>query len=427
LILVIGGGVTGLAAARTLAEAGAPHRLLERERTIGGHARSFRVDGFRFDCSGHLLHVSRPETAALIERVAPRTIAAHRRRAEIFLQGRRVPYPFQAHLGALPRATMQRALADFERARARAHRRPPRGFVPFVRAAFGEEMGRLFFFPFNEKVFARSLRGITAEWTAWSVPVPRPEEVRAGARNENRETYGYNASFLYPRRSSIEVLPQRLARGLDGLRAGAEVTRIHTRRRRVSLASGETLGYEQLIATIPLPALLLRLDPAPPRLRAWLHALTASKMLVLNLGVQGPPATRAHWVYYPEPRFSFLRVGYYGNFAPHLVPRGHHSLYAEIGFRGAADLDALARRARRDLVRAGVIRRQADIAVEHRVVLDPAYVDYTRARARALPEILRHLGRRGVAVAGRYGRWEYGSMDSSIAQGVQAARALLRG
>jgi len=426
MILILGGGVTGLAAARTLAEAGLAYQVLERASRPGGYARSFRAGDFSFDCSGHLLHTSRPETTELLARLAPRTFAAHERRAEIFLLGRRVPYPFQAHLGALPRAAARQALAGFERAQARPRRGTPVGFVPFVRAAFGEEMGRLFFFPYNEKVFARGLRAITAEWTEWSVPVPRPDEVRAGARGENRERYGYNASFLYPRRSAIEVLPRRLGRGLDGLRTGAEVRRVHTRRRRVTLASGETLDYDPpLLSTIPLPALLRLLDPAPPALGAWLRALTASSMLVLNLGVQGPPATRAHWVYYPEQRSSFLRVGYYSNFAPHLTPPGHHSLYVEIGFRGAADLDVLARRARRDLVAAGVIRRAQDIAVEHRVVLSPAYVDYTRARARVLPGIFRLLRRRGIVVAGRYGRWEYGSMDSSMAQGVQTARALI--
>ena len=424
MIIVIGAGVTGLAATRTLHDAGARYRLLEREDRPGGHARSFEVGRFRFDCSGHLLHVSQPETRELIARCAPRVFATHRRRAEIYLCGRRVPYPFQAHLGALPRRVADRALADFERAQARPGRGTPSGFVPFVRGAFGEEMGRLFFFPYNEKVFARGLGGITAEWTTWSVPVPRPDEVRDGARGDNRQTYGYNVSFLYPRRSSIEVLPQRLARGLAGLRLDTAVREVDTRRRRLTTSRGEVLDYDRLIATIPLPALLRTLQPRPARLGAWLRALTASSMLVLNLGVRGAPATRAHWVYYPEPRWSFLRVGYYAGFAPHLAPRGHHSLYVELGFRGAADIDALTRRARRDLVAAQVIRRQRDIVAEHRVVLSPAYVDYTRARARVLPEIVCTLRRHGIALAGRYGRWEYGSMDSSMAQGVQVARAL---
>lgn len=48
-IVVVGGGVGGLATAALLARGGADVTLLERNEQVGGRAGSWEVDGFRFD------------------------------------------------------------------------------------------------------------------------------------------------------------------------------------------------------------------------------------------------------------------------------------------------------------------------------------------------------------------------------------------
>jgi hypothetical protein len=41
-----------------------------------------------------------------------------------------------------------------------------------------------------------------------------------------------------------------------------------------------------------------------------------------------------------------------------------------------------------------------------------------------VPELLGWLARRGIHSIGRYGRWEYGSMEDAIHQGMETAAAL---
>jgi hypothetical protein len=38
--------------------------------------------------------------------------------------------------------------------------------------------------------------------------------------------------------------------------------------------------------------------------------------------------------------------------------------------------------------------------------------------------VLEHLGAHGALVAGRYGNWEYSSMEDAILSGLEASRAL---
>ncbi len=58
-VVVLGGGIAGLAAARSARRSGADVVLLEKNPTLGGLTRSIVVDGWTFDYAGHFLHLSR--------------------------------------------------------------------------------------------------------------------------------------------------------------------------------------------------------------------------------------------------------------------------------------------------------------------------------------------------------------------------------
>ena len=65
-VVVIGGGLSGLAVAARLAEAGLEITLVEAAEALGGRAREERVGGFRLG-GGHLVHTSWPALGELAE------------------------------------------------------------------------------------------------------------------------------------------------------------------------------------------------------------------------------------------------------------------------------------------------------------------------------------------------------------------------
>lgn len=67
--LIVGGGVAGLACARTLAAAGGRPVVVERGRGVGGRCATRRVDGKPVDHGVAFLHGSDPDLAAAIESV----------------------------------------------------------------------------------------------------------------------------------------------------------------------------------------------------------------------------------------------------------------------------------------------------------------------------------------------------------------------
>ncbi|HEU4403470.1 MAG TPA: hypothetical protein VFT43_15335, partial [Candidatus Polarisedimenticolia bacterium] len=55
----------------------------------------------------------------------------------------------------------------------------------------------------------------------------------------------------------------------------------------------------------------------------------------------------------------------------------------------------------------------------------PAYVIYDRFRAASLPTILKTLDRLGIHSAGRFGAWEYNSMEGALRAGLDLAARLV--
>jgi protoporphyrinogen oxidase len=432
MILILGGGVTGLAAAWALGAAGEDFLVLERETEPGGWCRSISAGRYTFDMSGHFLHVSDPSARdwiLAVQGVSWRNVA---RDARVLLKGILTPYPFQVHLHGHDSAFVSRCLADFAAGRIRAAihgERPPEHLAGWLLQRFGKAMCDAFFFPYNRKMWRAPLTKLGYDWTGWSVPVPRFDDLLAGASGEIRGGMGYNARFLYPARGGIGALPRALSRPLGArLRTGVEVARIDLRRKTVHTAGGEALPYLAAISTIPLPHLAACSEGLGAAASKAAGLLSWVKVLSINLGVRGPGHTPGHWVYVPERDVPFFRVGFLSNAARSCAPAGCASIFVEKSFPSGSRVN-VAREieaAIRGLKRIGVLRQGSRIEELRPVMLDPAYVLFDGHRGKAVRLLTGELRRRSVFPAGRYGAWDYYGMEKSISDGLRAAQEAVR-
>jgi protoporphyrinogen oxidase len=435
MILILGGGVTGLSAAMELVASGEECLVLEQEAEPGGWCRSFSAGGYAFDMSGHFLYLSDPAADRWILDVPGVPWRTLDRDARVWLRGRLTPYPFQVHLKGHDPAFVSRCLADFAGERIRAAvsgERPPGHFAAWLLQRFGKSMCEAFFFPYNRKMWRTPLSKLGYEWTGWSVPVPRFDELLQGASGGIRKGIGYNAGFFYPERGGIGALPRALGRRLSGrLRTGARVVRVDLRRKVVHTSAGEALPYRAAISTIPLPRLAACCEGLSTAARRASDALSWVKVLAINLGVRGPGGTPGHWVYVPEREYPFFRVGFLSNVARSAAPPGGASIFVEKSFPAKARVNVPreVEIALRGLKKMGVLRKGSRVEELHPVMLDPAYVLFDGARRKAVPLLAREFGRHRVFLAGRYGAWDYYGMEKSMTDGLRAAReaALSRG
>jgi len=426
MIAIIGAGLTGLSTAWHLGR-GRKHTIFEQQDAIGGLCRSPSVDGFTFDHTGHLLHLRGGYTQDFIARLLSGRLRKIERNAAIFCNGRYLPFPFQANLHGLPEDVLLECLEGFIQAAQQKHPAcRQETFHGWVRSAFGPGIARHFFLPYNEKLFCRSLRRITSDWTSWSVPKPSLSEVLRGALGMVNTGMGYNASFWYPEAGGIQVLPEALSRRLPHIELGRRLVSVRIKERRLVFHDGTEQPYETLISTMPLPRLLKLLDRVPDRFATASRRLTASTVHNINIGINRAGVSPYHWIYFPEREFPFYRVGFYSNFTPHMAPPLASSLYIEIASRPAAALDyaGLREAALEGLQRCGLLRRGDRIVAEQYNRIDCGYVAFDRFRQKRLPGLIAWLKKNGIISAGRYGSWTYCSMEDNIRQGRAIAETL---
>ncbi len=427
-VLIIGGGLAGLAAAKAL-EGKTDYLVAERENRPGGLSATLKKGGFLFDYSGHLLHLRWPETSKFILGALGSNCVSLKRDARIYAHKSWTPYPFQANLSGMPGRVKAECVSGFLKAYNSGNSGPGDGsesFSRWTRRVFGDGISEHFMLPYNAKLWQYPLERLTTEWCAPFVPMPKPEEVIEGAYGKKAEGLGYNTVFNYPKRGGIGALSNALARDLRGLRLGLEVETLNLKKGVANVRHFGPVHFKRLINTSPLNEFIARAEDAPAAVKRAAARLRHNTVYVLNLGVKGVKSDM-HWGYFPEARFPFYRAGLATNFSKELAPRGCASFYIEIATDGRVpDLASAETAVIGGLKACGLIKSAAQVVERLWLKIPCAYVIYDADRTKALPVISGWLKSRKAGSIGRYGAWKYSFMEESVKEGLEAAGALLR-
>jgi len=421
--VILGGGLCGLTAARTLRYG---WQLFEAADRVGGKARSTTQEGHTFDQTGHWLHLRDPGMKRLVDGLLGEELVSIERRSRVFSHGGLTRYPFQANLHGLPPAVVLECLQTF------LDRKPPqrpgrrvRTFEDFILEHFGEGIARHFMLPYNARLWGVHPREMTDAWCRRFVPLPDRDEVLAGAVGANLSEMGYNVRFLYPRKGGIERLPAALAASLAGdrIHCNAPVERVDHLGHRVRVG-GEWIGYRALVSTLPLPV-LCRLLAAPPKpvVRAA-ERLRWTAVRYLNVALKQKPPEDFHWIYVPEKKHPAYRVGVFSNASPGNAPARGASLYVELASRGNERPDTLVRQVVPLLVESGAMRHPGDLKFATLQRIEHAYVVFDRHYQRAHRTLHAFFADHDIYPRGRYGSWDYGSMEDAMVQGREVANLL---
>jgi len=401
--LVIGAGISGLSAGQALE---GEFLILEKSPTAGGLAGQYRAGGFAFDHGGHYFHFQgKPGIQKHVEQF--HAFQTFRRDSKIFLLGRFIPFSLQYHLAFLPARLRDPILAEV----LDGGRGSAANLETFLLSHFGRNLYHLFFEPYLLKFYGRPLSGMLAGMDKGSIPIPRLEEVLAGARDKKRSAEGYNPVFYYPVRS-LQGFIDDYSRPIRGkIRFSEKVIGVEARRKKVYTTHG-SYHYENLISTMPLKELLGILLPPPPFPRQSLRHIST---LVVN-AVLSRRRRRFHWLYLPEKRFPFYRAGYY--------PKSEAvTVYLEKTISANSPLDPrqLLRETAFTLGRTGMIARESEILFHDLKKIPVSYVVFDRNWPLLVPEVLESLRRQRIFSIGRYGSWNYTSMADDILMARETA------
>ncbi|MCK4648266.1 FAD-dependent oxidoreductase [bacterium] len=431
-IVILGAGLSGLACTRYLKK---NYSIFEKESRVGGLCRSEKIDGFTFDYTGHLLHLKKDENKRLIKKLLGKNLFLQKRKAWIYSKEIYTKYPFQANIYGLPEEVIEECIDGLSKTRKPSNRQTGKpsnssaNFKKWIYRNFGKGYAKHFMIPYNEKLWTVPLEEMSTEWTKRFIPIPTLKEGLAGARGRQEKDFGYNIRFYYPLRRGIEELPKSFLPFVRRINLNSTATRISLKDKKIRFNNGKEKKYQRLVSTIPLPELIKIIDRIPEKINKASKRLRYVSVLNLNLGIRRENISDKHWVYFPEKDFSFYRVGFASNFSSYLAPKGTSSIYAEISYSKDRPLDKkrIIKRVIKDLMKVGIITSRDRILVKLVLDIKYAYPLYDHNHREGVATIQKFLRENDIYSIGRFGSWEYLSMEDVINRARTTAYKLNRG
>ena len=422
--LILGAGLAGLSAAFHV---GSCAEIYEAETYVGGKARTETHEGFTFDVTGHWLHL-RDEAIRtwILDLLGDSHFLKITRKSRVWSHGVYTQYPYQANTFGLPPHVIKDcvigAIDADRRRRTQDSNEEPESFSEWIRYYFGDGIAEHFMLPYNAKLWGVSADQITSRWCQRFVPKPDLEDIVAGAVGCNAEGMGYNAQFLYPKSGGIQTVAAAIAEAVGGERIhlNQRAVSVDANAKTVTFESGIVANYNRLISTIPLPNLIDTLNDVSPDVQRARSLLRANEVIYLNVGIDGTLGETDHWIYVPEDKWPVYRVGSFSNANPAMAPEGCGSLYIELSDRDTP-VESLRPRIEEMLVEMNLIESPRQIRFMQTRRIPNAYVIYDFNYHESRQTILSSLRELGIQSIGRYGDWNYSSMEDALLDGKRMA------
>lgn len=409
--LIIGAGITGLCYA--LFSNKSDYLILERENDIGGYCRTIKRNGFIWDYSGHFFHFRDERIKDIILSGMADKMVEVRKCTRIKYKKKYVDYPFQKNIHQLEKKEFIDCLYDLFT----APDGPYGNFQEMLYCKFGKSIAEKFLIPYNSKLYACELNLLDKDAMGRFFPYAEKEDIVRNFKAGNNNSY--NDTFVYPQNGAIEYVKSVYNRlNPSKIRMRASIKRISLNEHTIMLHTGEILHYDRLISTIPFPCLL---DLASIEYEKNIY--TWNQVLVFNLGFDCKGVnTQDHWLYFPEDKYCFYRVGFYDN----ILGQDKLSLYVEIGFDKSAKIVPAEwiEKALADLRKAGIVLPEQKLIDSEAIIMNPAYVHINSRSVMDVINKKKLLREYDIYSIGRYGSWSYCSIEDNIKEARSLAEEL---
>lgn len=414
-IYILGGGIAGLTLGHRLKKP-----VFEAEYSAGGLCQSYFVKpgaqrkfeksppekpSYRFELGGgHWIFGSDRAIIRWIDKITP--LKAYKKKSAVFFikNGLKVPFPVQHHMHKFDRS-FNKHVKKYQRSS------KPASMREWLLDEFGDWLCEKFFFPFH-KAYTAGL---------YEKVAPQDVEKTPGHLRHGEKVRDYNTVFYYPR-FGLQALTEKLKEKCF-INYGKRLIKVDAEEKVLYFSDGTYFPYKKIYSSIPLNRMsdIAGITGAPKK-------DPYTSVLVMNVGgLKGKSVPREHWLYFPDARSGFYRVGFYTNvhrsFLNDSDSRSRISMYVERAYPGGKKPSALEaasyiRAAHEELKELGFIK---EIEVCDTAWIDVAYT-WSWPGSRWRENAIRALKDMGITQLGRYGLWKFQGIADSIKQALVHVR-----
>lgn len=445
-VVIIGAGPTGLTAAYQLDKLGKKTVVLEKDRLVGGIARTENYKGYGVDIGGHRFYTKVPEVEAMWHEVLGEDFLHRQRLSRIYYNQKFFYYPIR-FLDALSKlGLVETVRVGFSYLWSRIRPYPQENNLEeWVSNRFGRRLFQIFFKTYTEKVWGIPCTEIKAEWAAQRIKGLSLTVALKDAlfNSEKEKVKTLIDSFDYPRRGPgmlWERVKELIERREHRVLTESDVVELRLQGNRVACVIANncretfTIAGDHFISSMPLSELVLKMTPPPPpEVVEAARRLTYRDFLTVALIIRRDNLFPDNWIYVHSPEVIVGRIQNFKNWSPEMIPTSGPGTSC-IGLEyfcnegdplwqmSEADLVALGRR---ELAQLGLVKEE-DV-VDGVVFRQPkAYPVYTGEYEAYLEQIKRFLGSlENLQTAGRNGLHKYNNQDHSMLTAMLAVQNIM--
>lgn len=413
---MIGAGPAGLAFA--MAWPGAT-QIVEQAQEVGGLCRSIEFGGALFDIGGHCFHTPHADVAALVGELMAGRWEEQKRDARVAFGGEWIDYPFQQHVDQVT----DPIAADACRHGGNPDYRASAGedFGSWIIGRFGAGVAAHFMAPYNRKLWARDLRGMSCEWVGERIAGA------AAVETDKRAPLIAGAVVGYPATGGFAEIFRAMARQAGPVAFGRRVVAIDTVSRTMRCADGNALAWDRLVSTMALPQLLTCLADCPEDLCEKAARLEAVSLKIVMISAAKAADAPPHRIYSADPEVPAHKIVFNHRSSTALKQRPREAVVCEVSYAHAKPPpdDVTLERTMIDwLISKGLIGADRDAIYARTVDVPLAYPVPTPERAAIVDDIRAYLAQLRIYSIGRFGGWTYANSDGCIKEAMVLADRL---
>lgn len=410
-IAIIGAGISGLTVARML-QPDFDVTIYESEEKAGGLVRCERINGSLFHiCGGHVFNTKHQEVLNWFWQYFDKEnefILAQRNSSIFMPSGQNIPYPIENYIYLLPKDLQEAIIRDLLQL-SRTGQNTYDNFEEFLQKRFGDTLYHLYFKPYNEKIWKRSLHAVPIDWLEGKLPMPSIEEILYNNFNHIAEKQFVHSSFYYEQNGGSQFLVNRLAEGLD-IRLSTPINHIYFNEKTWSV------NNEQYDAVVfcgnirQLPFIIEGVD-----MQQWTVPLAELQFHGTTTVFCEIDPNPYSWIYLPNKEYQAHRVICTGNFAPSNNADGH--MTGTIEFTDEISEDEIKRQL------ANIPLHPRYITHRYHPCTYPIQNKDTRSMVQS---IKKEMASHQLFMTGRFVDWEYYNMDIAMLAAIQTVQIIKR-
>ena len=414
---IIGGGISGISSARMLKDKGYEVTLFEKKSSLGGLISCSEVEGNLFHKVGG--HVFNSKSEQVLEWFwsffdKEKEFIKAKRNSVIFMKNKFIPYPIENHLKFLPKEKSRLIIEELISQKKNLENLEITNLEEFFINKFGETLSRLYFIPYNQKIWKTPLSEISIDWLEGKLPMPSISNIFFNNINLINEKEMVHSTFFYPKKGGSQFIVERLSSGLKVI--NTEVKKIIKKNGQILINNEYKFDY--LIFTGNIINLLDIYESDFSYKNDLVKDISSLKCTGTKTILCSCDSNPYSWVYLPEANIIPHRIIMTGNFSKNnnssFLEDKRISCTLETSFVGSYPNDL---EIDFNNLPFNIIPLSTNIEAN-------SYVIHTKKTQDLIDKTTAFFKKHNIFCCGRFAQWQYFNMDMAILSAIKISKEI---